>query len=86
MFMGEVGLNTRSMLKNLVGRPRSAISKAGLGTRPIIVARRACLATPSKPTTSATNAVTADAPANPPVKKYQPIPSTQTCGATIGSP
>ncbi len=68
-LIGDVTLNSRSMLRKRSGRPRSEISSAGLtptATAAFSHARRASSSLPRSPAASASPA---EAPAIPPVKK-----------------
>src|SRR5436190_7900623 len=65
------GLKTRSMLRKRSGRPRSAVSRAAESGPPAAAIQRASRASVVLPPVhSATAAITADAPAAPPTKKY----------------
>src|SRR5205085_3705950 len=69
-LMGEVGRNTRSMLRNRSGRPRSFTSSAVPATSPSAEIHRHRVTSPSRSslsTISATIPRTAAAPAAPPV-------------------
>src|SRR3954454_22607915 len=85
-LMGEVTLNSRSMLKKREGRPRSEISSAGLTPRPANASVQADFASFSLPVSSAPRPSPAEAPASPPVKKYMGISQLHTGLATTGRP
>src|SRR5690242_12963290 len=71
MLMGLCGLNTLSMFRNRDGTPRSLISKADESAPPPAAIQRALRASSrSSPTQLAMFAMTAEAPAAPPTKKY----------------
>src|SRR5262245_55076189 len=83
-LMGDVTLNTRSMLRSRSGRPRSDMSKSGLtafATDAIWMLR---WASSSLPETRATRLNTDDAPPSPPVKKYHGISRCQTGSLITG--
>ena len=85
-LIGEVGLKTRSMLRNRAGRPRSEIRRGGLTDTPASAASRAFLARASLPLKRATRARSADAPARPPAKKYAGISQVQVGSLRTGRP
>src|SRR3954464_10430687 len=71
MLMGLCGLNTRSMFKNRDGIPRSLISSTDDKTPPPAAIQRALrTSSRSSPSQLAMFAITAEAPAAPPTKKY----------------
>src|SRR5207247_664365 len=85
-FIGELGLNTRIMFAKRSGRPRSFTRSAGLAfTAPVAIsaARRASTGFPKA---RARRANVDDAPASPPVKRYQPISPFHTGAFRIGRP
>ena len=86
MFIGDVGRTTRSMLAKRSGRPRSAISSAGLASAPPAATRRAARASPGRPDRRPAAASTDDAPARPPVKRYQGTSFFHTGGLSTGRP
>ena len=84
-LIGEVILNMRSMFKKRSGRPRSEISSAGLtATAPKEVnhARRASSGW-RRPLSAAS---VPDAPARPPVNRYQGISGVHTGSLMTGCP
>ena len=85
-FIGELGFTTRSMLANRSGRPRSLTRSAGLTTRPAVASSVELRASRSLPVIRAPSASVEDAPARPPVKRYQAISCSHTGGFTIGRP
>src|SRR3954466_5344333 len=68
-LIGEVTLNSRSMLRNRDDLPRSEISRSGLVPTPASAHAQARRASSSLPRRPATSASPADAPPRPPVKK-----------------
>jgi hypothetical protein len=86
MLIGEVGLNTRSMFRKRSGRPRSAISSAGLTATAPVAISHARRASASLPATSAATASGADAPARPPLNRYQGISHVHVGSLMIGRP
>src|SRR3954453_3773090 len=68
-LIGEVTLNSRSMLRNRDDLPRSEISSAGLTPTPASAHAHARRASSPLPRTPAASASPADAPPTPPVKK-----------------
>src|SRR5206468_2348023 len=85
-LIGDVTLNTRSMLKNRAGTPRSRISKIGLPVPAARQMRPALRASLRLPVTSAVQASIADAPVRPPKKKYQGTSGFQTGALMTGRP
>src|SRR5215210_5152964 len=86
MLIGEVGLNTRSMWWNRSGRPRSDTSRGTLAAIPAPATVRALLARRWLPVTRAATASGADAPARPPVKKYEGTSRVQAGSLRMGRP
>src|SRR5690349_13142031 len=73
------GLNTRSMLTNRSGRPRSAESSAAeIGPPAAAIHRPSRASVPSVPVQSAALLMIAAAPARPPTKKYTGISQVHT--------
>src|SRR4051794_5508630 len=85
-FIGDVGLKTRSMFMNRSGRPRSLIRSTGLTATPAKAVSDAARAIRRLPARRAANASMDDAPAMPPVKKYQAISCFQMGGLMTGRP
>ena len=85
-LIGEVGLNTRSMLRKRLGRPRSAIRSGGLTAMPANASSEQLRASARLPLARAASPSRDDPPASPPAKKYQPMKGFQTCGLRIGRP
>src|SRR3954469_11375514 len=67
---GEVGLNTRSMCRNRIGRPRSTISTPPDATAPPAAVKCAAFASPGRRVNSPSAPITDDVPAMPPRKRY----------------
>ena len=67
--IGDWYLNTRSMFKNRIGRPRSEISRTGDTRAPNAISQNAACAIAACPVTHAAHPTLADIPANPPMKK-----------------
>src|SRR4029453_1099686 len=86
MLIGEGGLYTPSMWGNPSGRPRADTSRGTLAAIPTPATVRAALARRSLPVTRAATANGADAPAMPPVKKYQGTSMVQAGSLMIGRP
>ena len=86
-LIGEVTLNTRIMLTNRAGRPRSWTSAA---SDSVPAAQRAGLrdpAQPGRPVRSAPAASSDEPPASPPRKKYPAMSrASQTGGLSTGLP
>jgi hypothetical protein len=83
---GEVTLNIRSMYRNRSGRPRSEASRGTLAAPPAPATVNAARASRSLPDSRAPSPSAADAPASPPVKKYQATSQVQTGSLRIGRP
>src|ERR1700733_5890373 len=85
--MGLCTLKTRSMCKNRLGTPRSAINKAGETAPPMAAihcaSRARCL---SADESLLTRAITAAAPAAPPMKKYKGTSGVHCGGLRSGIP
>src|SRR5262245_45990493 len=79
--IGERSLKTRSMLRNLDRRPRSAINRGEEATAPNSATHNAARTSEgSLPRTCATKAMLAAPPASPPRKKYSGTCQVQTGG------
>src|SRR5579864_9412803 len=88
-------LNTRSMWRNRVGRPRSEIKSGGAMRAPAAAIQRACSAMvvndetdgkdPASLRRPAIAAMTAAAPDAPPTKKYAGTSHVQTGGLSRGT-
>src|SRR5947208_2960307 len=78
LFIGDGGRTTRSMLTNRAGRPRSEINRPGLASAPATATRRLSRARCGRPDRAAAAPRTDDAPARPPVKRYQGISGLHT--------
>jgi hypothetical protein len=78
---GEVTLTIRSMFRKRAGRPRSPISSAAPVSAPPAAPSRATRARCGRPVATASCAITAEAPAVPPVKKYVAIAGAFHVGA-----
>ena len=74
------------MLRKRSGRPRSFTRSAGLAFTAAVATSPARRASTGLPDARARNAIVDDAPASPPVKRYQPISRFQTGGFRIGRP
>jgi hypothetical protein len=85
-LIGDVTLNTRSMYRNRSGRPRSETSSAGLTTAPPRAPNAARRASASLPCRLAASDSGSEAPARPPVKKYQGISDFQIGGLMTDCP
>src|SRR5919199_6941731 len=68
-LIGDVTLNSRSMLRNRDDLPRSEISSGGLAATPASAQAHARRASSSLPRRPASSASPADVPPTPPVKK-----------------
>src|SRR5690348_17753810 len=85
-LIGEVGLNTRSMFRNRSGRPRSLTSSSGLTFTAAAATSEEVRARERLPAIRAASDRLADAPARPPVNRYQPTSDFQTGCFRIGRP
>src|SRR5437763_6786532 len=86
MFIGELGLTTRSMFRNRPGRPRSLIRSAGLAVSAPAAISVADRASGPFRDARAPSASSEEPPARPPLNRYQPISVLQIGGLMIGRP
>jgi hypothetical protein len=85
-LIGEVGLTTRSMWWKRSGRPRSAISRYMLTSRPPKPPRRHDRRSAGRAVRSAPAASRADPADSPPVNRYAGIFHSHTGGFKMGRP
>ena len=85
-LIGDLSLNTRIMLRNRAGRPRSAIRSGGLRADRRRRDQRRVAGEPLVAGDRAASPSSDEAPASPPVKKYQRSSRFQTGALTIGRP
>ena len=85
-LIGEVTLNTRSMLRKRSGLPRSEISRIGETISAAAPTYSADFARRSFPLSFASRCMTLEPPARPPVKRYVGISGFHTGSLTIGRP
>ena len=84
--IGEVGLKTRSMLRNRSGRPRSATSASRLTVMAPVAPIRAPRARAGRPDRSAPAPSNDEPPAMPPMNRYSGMAASQGAALTTGRP